>query len=222
MASFVWQGQASEHCTFRRLHRTLPAIRCVGTCRYGQLPRTSLSIINQGRENLSVLGQQDIYIHARKSQVQLLMKSLDFCNPPHPSGRSMALGFAKETRLWASTVCNGDSFSFCYVEDVRTSQETHLWASTVCNGDSFSFCYVEDVRTSHETHLWASTACYRNSFTFLYVDDVRTSQETHQSASTACYRDSFTFFYGDDARTSQETNLWASRSVNGDSFNLYI
>jgi hypothetical protein len=44
-----------------------------------------------------------------------------------------------------------------------------------CYRDSFTFLYVDDVRTSQETHLQVSTACYRASFTFLYVDDVRAS-----------------------------------------------
>jgi hypothetical protein len=33
----------------------------------------------------------------------------------------------------------GDTFTFLYVDDVRTSQETHLLASMVCYGDSFNF-----------------------------------------------------------------------------------
>jgi hypothetical protein len=45
-------------------------------------------------------------------------------------------------------------------------------------GVSFTYYYVDHVRTSQETHIWASTACYGHSFTFLYADDVRTSQET--------------------------------------------
>jgi hypothetical protein len=61
------------------------------------------------------------------------------------------------------------------------------------NGDSFTFLYVYDVRTSQEAH--ASTACYRDSFAFLYVDDVRTSQATHVWPSMACYRDSFALLY---------------------------
>jgi hypothetical protein len=50
---------------------------------------------------------------------------------------------------------NGNSFSFLYVDDVRSSLESH--ASTACYGDSFSFLYVDDVRTSLEAH--ASTVC---------------------------------------------------------------
>jgi hypothetical protein len=49
--------------------------------------------------------------------------------------------------------CNGDGFTFLYVDDVRTSQESHLWASTACYGDSFNLLYINDVRTSQETHL---------------------------------------------------------------------
>jgi hypothetical protein len=79
--------------------------------------------------------------------------------------------------LWTSTACYGDSFTYVYVDDVRTSQETHLCTSTACYGDSFTYVYV-NVRTSQETHLWTSTACYRDSFTYVYVDDVHTSQET--------------------------------------------
>jgi hypothetical protein len=40
-------------------------------------------------------------------------------------------------------------FYLFYVYDVRTSQETRLWVSiTACYGDSFTFLYVDDVRTS--------------------------------------------------------------------------
>jgi hypothetical protein len=54
----------------------------------------------------------------------------------------------------ASMACYRDSFTFLYVDDVRTSQNTHLRASTVCYRDSITFLYVVDVRTSQETHLW--------------------------------------------------------------------
>jgi hypothetical protein len=64
--------------------------------------------------------------------------------------------------------CYGGSFTFLYVDDVRTSQEAHLWAPTADYGDSFTFSYVDDVRTSQEARLWALTACYGDSFTFLY------------------------------------------------------
>jgi hypothetical protein len=70
--------------------------------------------------------------------------------------------------------CYGDSFTFLYVDDVRTSQEAQ--ASIACNLDSLTFLYVDDVRTSQEAQT--SIACNLDSFTFLYVDDVRTSQET--------------------------------------------
>jgi hypothetical protein len=43
--------------------------------------------------------------------------------------------------------------------------------------DSFTFLYVDDVRTSRETHLWPSMAYYRDRI--FYVDDVRTSKEIH-------------------------------------------
>jgi hypothetical protein len=56
---------------------------------------------------------------------------------------------------------------------------TTLWASTACYGDSFTFLYVDDVRTSQEAR--ASTVSYGDSFTFLYVDDVCTSQEAQDS-----------------------------------------
>jgi hypothetical protein len=49
---------------------------------------------------------------------------------------------------------------------------TAMWASTACYGDSFTFLYVDYVRTSLEAQ--SSTACYGDGFTFLYVDDVLT------------------------------------------------
>jgi hypothetical protein len=39
----------------------------------------------------------------------------------------------------ASTACYGESFTFVYGDDVRTSQETHVLASMVSYGDSFTF-----------------------------------------------------------------------------------
>jgi hypothetical protein len=66
-----------------------------------------------------------------------------------------------------------------YIVYIRTSQETNLWAFLASYGDSFTFLYVDDVRTSQETQ--ASNECYEDSFTFLYVNDVRTSQETQAS-----------------------------------------
>jgi hypothetical protein len=65
-----------------------------------------------------------------------------------------------------------DSFTSCYVDDVRTSQETHLLAPTACYGDSFTSCCVDDVHTSQEAHLWSSTSCYGDGFTSLYADNV--------------------------------------------------
>jgi hypothetical protein len=75
------------------------------------------------------------------------------------------------TTLYASTAFYVDSFTFVYVNDVRSSQEPHLWTCAAL------FLYVDDIRTSQKTHLWASTACYVDSFIFVYVNDVRTSQE---------------------------------------------
>jgi hypothetical protein len=43
---------------------------------------------------------------------------------------------------------------------------TTLWNSTASYGDSFSYLYVDDVRSPQEKHKWASTACYEDSFTF--------------------------------------------------------
>jgi hypothetical protein len=57
------------------------------------------------------------------------------------------------TNLQTSTASYGDSFTFLYGDDVRTSQETRLWPSTTCYGDSFTFLYVHDVRTAEDTHL---------------------------------------------------------------------
>jgi hypothetical protein len=88
--------------------------------------------------------------------------------------------------LQVSTAHNGDSITFLYVCDVRTSQETRLrspWAVTelglrsICRlfsyltenthgpprpvtGDSITSLYSCDIRTSQETHLYVSTACY--------------------------------------------------------------
>jgi heterodisulfide reductase subunit C len=52
------------------------------------------------------------------------------------------------------------SFTFVYVDNVRTSQETHLWACTACYGDSYAFVYVYNVRISQGNTLWTCTACY--------------------------------------------------------------
>jgi hypothetical protein len=60
-----------------------------------------------------------------------------------------------------------ESFTFLYVDDVRTSLEE--LASTACYWDSFTFSYVDDVRTSQEAHLWSSTARYGDNFTLLCV-----------------------------------------------------
>jgi hypothetical protein len=42
-------------------------------------------------------------------------------------------------------------FNSLHIDDVRTLQKTHLWASATCYGDSLTFLYVGDVRTSQET-----------------------------------------------------------------------
>jgi hypothetical protein len=97
--------------------------------------------------------------------------------------------------LKASTASYGDSFTFLYLDDVRTSQETHIWTPTACYVDRFIFYIYIYVRTSQETYLRNSTACYRDSFTFLYVDHVRASQKTHVQLSTACYRESLLVFF---------------------------
>jgi hypothetical protein len=47
------------------------------------------------------------------------------------------------------------------------------WTTTVRYVDSFTFLYVDDVRTSQEA--WTTTVRYVDSINFLYVDDVRTS-----------------------------------------------
>jgi hypothetical protein len=39
-------------------------------------------------------------------------------------------------------------------------------AVTACYRNSFTFLYVDAVRTSQETHIWSFTACYEDSFTF--------------------------------------------------------
>jgi hypothetical protein len=62
--------------------------------------------------------------------------------------------------------CYGDSFYF-YVDDGRTSQEA--WTTTVGYGDSFTFLYVYDVRTSREIQLWASAARYGDRFNLLLL-----------------------------------------------------
>jgi hypothetical protein len=92
----------------------------------------------------------------------------------------------------ASTACYGDSFTFLYVDDVRTSEETHLLASTACYRSSFTFLNIDDVRTTQKTSV-GFHGLLRLELYFLYIDDVRISQETHLWTSTACYRDNFTF-----------------------------
>jgi hypothetical protein len=67
-------------------------------------------------------------------------------------------------------LCDGDRFTYLYVDDVSTSQETQV--STACYRDSFNF-YMQIMFVPHKKQV--STACYSDSFTFLYVDYVRTS-----------------------------------------------
>jgi hypothetical protein len=74
-----------------------------------------------------------------------------------------------------------DTYTFLYVENIRTSLETHLWASTALRGQPY-FLYVDDVRTSQETYIQAFTAGYGDSFTFPYLDDV-CSQKKHFNGS---------------------------------------
>jgi hypothetical protein len=76
---------------------------------------------------------------------------------------------------------NGDSFTFLYVDDVRTSQEAHI--STAVMGIVLLF-YISMMFVPHRKHMFPLPVNGDN-FTFLYVDDVRTSQEAH--VSTACY-----------------------------------
>jgi hypothetical protein len=54
---------------------------------------------------------------------------------------------SQEIHLWTSTASYGIALLF-YIDDVRTSQKTHLRASTACYGESFTFLYVDYVRTS--------------------------------------------------------------------------
>jgi hypothetical protein len=41
--------------------------------------------------------------------------------------------------LRAATACYGDSFTFLYVDDVRTSQETHYWPPRLVMGILYYF-----------------------------------------------------------------------------------
>jgi hypothetical protein len=45
----------------------------------------------------------------------------------------------------------------------------HEWAYMSCYGDSFTFLYADDVRTSQETRPWISTASYGASFNFQFL-----------------------------------------------------
>jgi hypothetical protein len=49
------------------------------------------------------------------------------------------------------TACYRDSFTFLYVDDVRTSQETHLWASRPDTGVALSF-YMYMLFVPHRKH----------------------------------------------------------------------
>jgi hypothetical protein len=64
---------------------------------------------------------------------------------------------------------------YFYMYMIFVPHKKHLWASTTCYENSFTFTYVDNVRTSHKTHVWTSTDCYKNNFTFIYVDDIRTA-----------------------------------------------
>jgi hypothetical protein len=67
--------------------------------------------------------------------------------------------------LRVSTAYYGDTFTFLYGDDVRTSQKTQN--STDCCVDGFTFIHI-DVLTSQETRLWLSTGSYGNIFN-IYV-----------------------------------------------------
>jgi hypothetical protein len=63
---------------------------------------------------------------------------------------------SQETHLWAPRSVTEIALpSYMYM--MLVPHKKHLWASTACYGDSFTFLYVDHVRTSHETHKWAST-----------------------------------------------------------------
>jgi hypothetical protein len=85
-------------------------------------------------------------------------------------------------------------------------QRKHVRAFTSCYRYSFTFLYVEDVRTSQETHVRTFTVSYGGSFTFLYVEDVRTSQETHVRAFTVGYGGIVRGRRQEDARLADHSN----------------
>jgi hypothetical protein len=60
-------------------------------------------------------------------------------SPPSVSRLSWQCTILNTSADKTSTACYADSFTFLYVDDVRTSQETCLWASTACYGDRFTF-----------------------------------------------------------------------------------
>jgi hypothetical protein len=68
-----------------------------------------------------------------------------------------------ETHILTSTACYVDRFP-CYMYMMFLPHRKHSWASTTCYWESFTFLYIDDVRTSQEAH--ASTACYWDSFIF--------------------------------------------------------
>jgi hypothetical protein len=46
----------------------------------------------------------------------------------------------------------GDTYTFLYADDVRTSQKTPVGFHDLL-GDTFTFLYADDVRTSQKTHV---------------------------------------------------------------------
>jgi hypothetical protein len=92
-------------------------------------------------------------------------------NGPPRSVTGIALLFIcrRCSYLTGDTHTTGNSFTFLYADDVRTSQETHILV-----GIALPF-YIQMMFLPQKKHM----ACYGNSFTFLYADDVSASKETH-------------------------------------------
>jgi hypothetical protein len=65
-----------------------------------------------------------------------------------------------------TTIFYGDSFTFLFVDDVRTSQETPTCHHGLLWG-YLHFLYADDIRTSQGTHQWVTAASYGDVFTFL-------------------------------------------------------
>jgi hypothetical protein len=55
----------------------------------------------------------------------------------------------------------------------------HLWAYTASYEDSFTFLFIDCVRTSRETYLWISTACYAHNFIFVCMLMAFVPHRTH-------------------------------------------